>query len=106
MNFFGGKTFCTVVFAQLVCSFNPSGILGLIAASTVTVTFKFVLYNNIYKKNVDTKVFKNRLESALGSTTCFEQLQEILIGFLHKFAPLECNYLRANRSKFMAKELS
>ena len=99
-------TFCAVVFAQLVCSFNPSGILGLIAASTVTVTFKFVLYNNIYKKNVDTKVFQNRFESALESTTCFEQLQEILIGFLHKFAPLECNFLRANRSKLMAKELS
>ena len=58
-----------------------------------------------YKK-FDTKVFKDRLELALKSTTSFEELQETFMDILNKFAPLKCKYLRANLSKFMTGELS
>ena len=57
-------------------------------------------------KNFDTKVFKNRLELTLKNTTSFEELQETFMDLLNKFAPLKCEYLRANHSKFMTKELS
>ena len=57
-------------------------------------------------KNFDTKLFKDRLELTLKNSTSFEELQETCMDFLNKFAPLKCKYLRANHSKFMAKELS
>ena len=51
-------------------------------------------------------MFKNRLELTLKNTTSFEELQETFLDLLNKFASLKCKYLRANHSKFRAKELS
>ena len=37
--------------------------------------------------------FKDRLELTLKITTSFEELQEIFMDFLNKFAPIKCKYL-------------
>ena len=56
-------------------------------------------------KNFDTRVFKDRLELTLKSTTSFGELEETFMVLLNKFAPFKCKYLRANDSKFTTKEL-
>ena len=38
-------------------------------------------------------MFKNRLELILKNTTCFEELQEIFMNLLNKFASLKYEYL-------------
>ena len=57
-------------------------------------------------KNFDTKTFKDTLELTLKNISSIEELQKIVMDLLNKFAPLKCEYLRANHSKFMTKELS
>ena len=65
---------------------------------------KIVKYRDY--KNFETKVFKNRLALTVKNTTSFEELQEIFMDLLNKFASLKCKYLRANQSKFRTMELS
>ena len=65
---------------------------------------KIVNYKNY--KNFDTKLFNDRLELTLKNTSSLEELQVMFMDLLNKFAPPKCKHLRANHSKFMAKELS
>ena len=85
-----------------------SGFYRLIVIITKTKLERFPpkIVNYRDYKNFDTRVFKDRLELTLKSTTSFEELQKTFMDFLNKFAPLKCKYLKAYHSRFMTKELS
>ena len=73
-------------------------------------TFPSRIIKNKDCKNFESKAYNNKRQLSLKNfdmnNSSFIELRTIFMELLNKVAPLKTKYLRANYSKFVAKELS